>query len=201
VTTTANTTSTIISGDVALASKPTWADFDPIATIYPTSEDLALGPITNKTVTPTNFGTIGNDKINLFRIGNKLRVDGLFQAGTAAGSPYFQLPSGLTVDSDYYDAGSTTRVGTWSKIKNASGAVNYTDTAYNGACYTAITTEQDKIRIGYENQSGLYSNNQPLGNNDWLSFSFEVYIEEWRDIGQVPPIGLEIAANGSPGVD
>jgi len=202
-TTGGNTTSVIISGDIALASKPTWADFDPIATIYPSTDDLALsgwqsytpvlsGNNTGPTL-PTSYTLNGFYR----RVGDSMEIRIEYTSATpGTGSSdgtstiyYWSLPAGFTLDTN--------------KASGVATEYNLNGVAYVRSSTTRSTGNAQATTNGIAIViSGGYwdAGNQPISGVGDLSLEATIPIAEFADLGQVPPIGVELASDTQYGL-
>lgn len=191
----------IFSGDVALASKPTWADFDPVATVYPTADDLALG--TWQAFSETNVSNqttnIQNQEGYYRRIGDTLEVSaGQEFSGAASGNYQPIIPNGYTIDRSkimsVFGAGANDRVaiGVWAF--SDAGAGNHAGTV-------VYDMGSDIIYLGRDG-GNLVTATSPttITDNDVITWKYSIPVEEFANVAQVPPVGIEVAANGSQGV-
>lgn len=185
-----------ISGDIQLSSKPTWADFDPIATIYPSTEDLALSGW--QSYTPTNtqgFGTITSN-LQWRRNGQNVEIQGRFTAGTVSASEaQIELPNSYTISFASSTSGEV-RVGTISR-----------DFAGDPSIGSVLGTEGDTfLNIGRFSRTVDINTLTPINGSQFISNSQSVSlfasvpVAEFADLGQVPPIGLELASDTQYGL-
>ena len=184
-----------VSGDVELASKPTWADFDPIATIFPSTEDLALSGW--QSYTPTVSGmTLTASEMQWRRIGSSVEIQGSIDLATSSASEaQISLPNGYTVS--YFSQNVVANfVGWYARDSTANGNLGPM-LATNGDTY--LNFARHDISTAYPSLSPANSDVLFSGANS-VSIFASVPVAEFADLGQVPPIGVEIAANGNPGL-
>jgi len=186
----------LIGGIFELDSKPTWADFDPIATIYPSTEDLALSGW--QSYTPTNtqgFGTITSN-LQWRRNGQNVEIQGRFTAGTVSASEaQIELPNSYTISFASSTSGEV-RVGTISR-----------DLAGDPCIGSVLATEGDTFfnigrfsRTVDINTLAPINASQFISNSESVSFFASVPVAEFADLGQVPPIGVELASDTQYGL-
>lgn len=199
-----------ISFNIPIASKPTWCDFDPIGTIYPTTSDLSFTPWESTTLTVSNFGSSPTVTAFKKRSLDCLELTGSIIANSGPSGTYtVTLPDSLIADTDRMrnsPAGGTTSY--WS-VDGWAGYVDVSaspDSQYNGSILINNTTKTQFQFITYddgatENLWGT-ATNAPVtpAANDVIHFYLKIPVTAYADLGQIPPIGLQIAANGAPGL-
>ena len=184
-----------VAGDVELTSKPTWADFDPIATIYPSTEDLALGK--SKTVSLSNSDFTNGGGLTMSGYATGIRVsNGLLLTlninaagtGTSSSALIFNLPSdfgsSLTIPSGFYGAGI-------SRIDNGTATSRYPSRLF-------LRSQGTTGQLEFSENGSTSIDGTLVGDSgtDYDQFSITAFlpIDEFADLGQVPPIGLELAS-------
>jgi hypothetical protein len=184
--------------EAPLQSKPTWADFDPIATVYPTTDDLALGKWTPFTPTITNF-TVGNGGLTgvYRRVGDSMEVKVQGRIGTTTvvgGAMALVIPFGLNTvlsggNTNYMQAGVVSAYDDSTNANNTTG----------GMLFTGSTTNAS---FAYSIGKNIWTATSPFtwANNDAFLAEGSFQIAEWSDLGQVPPIGIQLATADSPGL-
>jgi hypothetical protein len=193
VTFVSNNSRTRLNGKIPLTGKPTWADFDPIATVYPTTDDLAVTPW--QAYTPSNtqgFGTI-TSRLQWRYNFDKLEITGDFTAGTVVGSEaQIGLPNSETVS--FKSSTSTVGVGIYNR--DLSSNIN--------AGYILATNGDAFINFGRDDRSADENTLTPVNGNQLVSSSNRITINASipidRNASQIPPIGIQLAANGAPGL-
>jgi hypothetical protein len=195
---TGTTTFLYANGTIKLTGKPTWADFDPIATVYPTTDDLAVGPWIEETPVFTNL-TLGNGTSALRYRKNfdTMEVQATLTFGSTtsfSGEPQLSIPNSKTT---YHMTGQTYfKAGT---IVTYDGSVTTARAVGSVVVDAASTTSRVRFAYGGYN---VVNATTPFTwtTGDILLINFSVPITEWSDLGQIPPIGIQLAANGAPGL-
>jgi hypothetical protein len=176
--------------DLLLDSKPTWADFDPIATVYPTTDDLALSGW--QSYTPTASASFSTSAASgaYRRVGDSIEVivKYILSSGVSGAMVFTDaqiLPNGLTWDDTVIPDGVS--VGTWEGFDSsaASTANNFSGTVqFNYSVMALIIPSSDSV-----------DNTDPFtwASGDTVAIKFTTPIAEWSDLGQVPPVGIQLA--------
>jgi hypothetical protein len=181
----------VVSGFADLDSKPTYADFDPIATFYPTTEDLAF--TTTESFTPTGSWTTNTTytgtKSRMFdslRMSIRLTLSGAPNATTLT----VNLPDGLTAftngtnkkvgDVFLYDVSTTANRQTGQiSVANGGTTLNFTGAPGSAVNATAPFT---------------------WASGDIVDIDVLVPITQWQNPGALSPIGLELASQTNYGL-
>ena len=178
-------------GDVPLTGKPTWADFDPIATFYPTTDDLAFTP--TEVFTPTGSWSTNTTYTGIMsRSFDKLIMNVRVSLSGAPNATTFtlNLPSGLTA----FTGTGNKRVGD-AFLDQSGGPSNRRESnvvAVNGSGVLSITTSN----------GGIINATNPFtwSNNDIIDIKVIFHITKWQNPAALSPIGLEMAGEDRPGL-
>jgi len=169
-----NTTSTAMSGDIEITSKPTWADKVAPDLYVANTTSSESGDWVDYTPITQGLGTVTLDNVQWRRDGPDLKVRGYLTTGTGtAVEAQIGLPSGLTIDS----VGSNVVLS-----GNCGRATN------SSATWGILATDGDTyVNIG-QNISGSSSILVPIlgtavGNAARISFNFKVPIDGWTWVG------------------
>jgi hypothetical protein len=182
-----------ISGRVKLASKPTWADFDPIATVYPTTDDLAVTPW--EAYTPSNtqgFGTI-TSRLQWRYNFDTIEIRGDLTTGTvSAVEAQIALPNSEVVS--FKNSTNSVVVGKWDRDVGSATSGGSVLATHGDAFVNFGTLDM----AGTDNPLNEENANNMVGGGQRMALFASIPIN--RNASQIPPIGLEIAANGAPGL-
>jgi len=164
-----------------------WADSGIVIT--PSTEDLALSGW--QSYTPTNtqgFGTI-TSRLQWRRNGTNVEIMGDFTAGTVAASEaQIELPNSYTID--FQSSVSHIGVGIYNRDLSSQINAGYI-IANHGDTYINFGRDD---RLSDENTLTPVNGNQLVGTSGRLSIFFSVPVAEFADLGQVPPIGVQLAS-------
>jgi hypothetical protein len=169
-----------------LAAKPTWVDFDPIATVYPTTDDLAVTPW--QPYTPSNtqgFGTI-TSRLEWRYNFDALEIRGDFTTGTvSAVEAQIALPNSEIVS--FKNSTDTVNVGWWHRdigSATASGAV----LATHGDSFVNFGTID---MAGTDNPLNEEIVTNMVGSSQRIALFASIPID--RGATQISPIGIQLA--------
>jgi hypothetical protein len=172
--------------DLILESKPTWANFDPIATVYPTTDDLAVTPW--QPYTPSNtqgFGTI-TSRLEWRYNFDALEIRGDFTTGTvSAVEAQIALPNSEIVS--FKNSTDTVNVGWWHRdigSATASGAV----LATHGDSFVNFGTID---MAGTDNPLNEEIVTNMVGSSQRIALFASIPID--RGATQISPIGIQLA--------
>lgn len=189
---TSTTTVFYANGRVKLTGKPTWADFDPIATVYPTTDDLAVTPSENFTPTGTwNTNTTYSGMKNRLFGGLVMNVRASLAGAPDAVEFKLDLPAGLTA---FNPTGSNKRVGI---------AYIYDNGTVANRKEASVTVASGATQLSFTmSEGGVVNATNPFtwASGDLIDIWVIVPITQWQNPGALSPIGLEMAGENRPGL-
>jgi len=140
--------------------------------------------LSDKTFTPTNFGTVSANQIQYRRVGDSLHVRGVFQSGTqAAAAADITLPSGLSIDTSKLPTqASTQMVGTWTTIRvSSTAALTITTNRYGLMFVDGSTTNKVFFSVNAASNQFQKDTGATIADaaNAWFTIDFTVPIAGW----------------------
>ena len=180
---------------VPLQAKPTWADFDPIATFYPTTDDLAVTPW--QAYTPASFQGFNSltSRLQWRYNHDSLEITGDMTIGTVADAEArIQLPNNEVANLKTATTG--TLVFGWLGRDSTGTIETVVPLAIHGQNYLAFGATTDNSTG--ENVTTARNGNAIFASSSRLTFFASIPIN--RDLGALSPIGLEMASATTPGI-
>lgn len=186
-----------------LDEKPTWVDFDPLATVYPTVEDASLGDLSTHALTTGDFNNFTGLSLatgaylNYKKVGSELYVEmGWRVTGTGSSGSEISLDlddivgQTITFETGVYGGGVVRRYG--ASVGDRDPDVGSIVADGTGAIKFSVNTGQTNLTGTNLADSGT--------DRDQFSIVAMIPVVEWSGDAYVPPVGLLLAKGGLPGL-